>query len=214
MFKVICRTNGFKVVPFSHAHRHSVSGYDLLYGFDFAAEESISISGKFREWLKQKKEHEPTPRDWQYHNLKRLEVLYKAFFYFLRVYHDEVNAILLKISGCEVGPKSSMNSSIRNDQSPVTQAILPKLPNYPDWFRDMRNRRNFLKEYGDFDFDVLETGIRINWRQVADSEGPATNRNDFLNCTPVDFDEYFTDALQISTKVCEIALEKLKGVAV
>lgn len=193
------------LTKFKNIHRFSVAAYDILYSFDIAAEYSIDLLKLNNQWLEQKQIDKTTPISPKYFEIHRLELMYKALFYFLRVFQDEANRLLLGLLGSEPGPGSSMQKSLKNEQNPVTQALNKTFPEYKDWFFELRERRNRIKSYGDFDTVFMEDDIKIRFILIDEQDEEKNNRNLEFMISPIFFDDYFGKAITI----CKQLIEKI-----
>ncbi|MBI3803848.1 MAG: hypothetical protein HY282_08820 [Nitrospirae bacterium] len=80
-----------------------------------------------------------------------LRVGYKAFFYFIRTYHDSLYKTLLSIIRQQAGRASAMTDTFDHKKkefklnNPVAQIIRTSYPDYINWFLSWREKRNAIK---------------------------------------------------------------------
>ena len=68
----------------------------------------------------------------------------KAFYWFLRAYHDSIYRVVVAREGTRPGDKATMARGLR-EQSPIRVMLDRRLPTYPSEFLAMRERRNRVK---------------------------------------------------------------------
>lgn len=88
-----------------------------------------------------------TPADYEWDSQLSFQfaAAFKATYYFLRALQDAVYAALLEASGQRAGTYSSMNDCAKKRNNPIHALVAEALPEYFDWFVDLRRVRNDMK---------------------------------------------------------------------
>ncbi len=112
-----------------------------------------------------------------------LQTAYKAYFFFVRAFHDAAYRVILLLSGQRPGLHSSMHAAVKNTNSPV-HAKIATIPGYIEWFTDFRDKRNRIKVGANFSLCGPQWDVGIGFNKttpeggiVVDmSEGPNSYR--------------------------------------
>lgn len=83
-----------------------------------------------------------------------LKACYKAYFFFIRAFHDSCYGVLLNLADATPGNFSSMNRCIGRRVAPVFEQI-NSIPGYVLWFNDFKRKRDAIKRGQIFLFAVL-----------------------------------------------------------
>ena len=75
---------------------------------------------------------------------RELKAAYKAYFLFIRAFHDAGYGVLLDLHGQKAGIYSSMNRCVTNAKGPIYEAIFA-IPGYVDWFKSFKEKRDKIK---------------------------------------------------------------------
>ncbi len=74
-----------------------------------------------------------------------LKVIYKAYFLFIRAFHDACYGVFLNIAGLTTGKLQTMSSCIKKEiKSPVYQHV-SKIHGYVEWFKNFKKMRDTIK---------------------------------------------------------------------
>ncbi len=79
---------------------------------------------------------------------RRFGVVYKAFFYFVRVYQDAIYVVLNNLLG-ECTARGSMSKAL-GERNPVRALLEHDTPGYLEWFAVWRDQRNRWKDGADY----------------------------------------------------------------
>jgi hypothetical protein len=86
-----------------------------------------------------------------YNSLEKLAVGFKSLFFFIRAYQDMLYMTILCLNEQPVGSRSGMKDALNKDMksikqtNPAGELLLKIYPEYADWFRTLRARRNDCK---------------------------------------------------------------------
>lgn len=88
--------------------------------------------------------------------LQALSVLIKAWLFFVRAFCDNAYRLLLADAEDRPAPQGGSMASALNERNPVAKILSTHAPEVPDWFRDLREVRNAMKEGAAFAFSQLD----------------------------------------------------------
>jgi hypothetical protein len=98
-----------------------------------------------------------------------LKAVYKAYFFFIRAFHDACYGVVLNLSNQSPGAYSSMNRCITKKASRVFEQI-ETIPGYVNWFIAFKQKRDLIKSGVDF-FSMWPTGRCWCWIQQKHARG-------------------------------------------
>jgi hypothetical protein len=91
----------------------------------------------------------------------------KAFYWFLRAYHDAIYRVIVALGGSRPGDEATMARGLA-EQSPVREMLDRQLPTYPAEFLAMRERRNRVKR-GTGHGSMISSGeVSIHFSSISD----------------------------------------------
>jgi hypothetical protein len=100
----------------------------------------------------------------------QLKVAYKSYFLFIRAFHDACYGVLLNLHSQRPGKYSSMNDCIKNEKSLVHDKIIT-IPNYVEWFKSFREKRDIIKLGVDFSLCGPENDVGISFVKATAERG-------------------------------------------
>jgi len=133
--------------------------------------------------------------------LGKLGVVYKAFYFLVRAFHDVLYKMILCLHGQNVGPKSSMKDAIDYElrslkrTNPVGEFISNCCEGYAEWFIPMRARRDLSKYGVGISYEMGKNFVNNETSLAIKIGNPTRNQSPALT-----LDE-FTKSLTISTQI-------------
>jgi hypothetical protein len=103
-----------------------------------------------------------------------LKTCYKAYFFFIRAFHDGCYRVLLNLNGQTPGDYSSMNQCIKKKVSPIFEQI-GSIPGYIDWFKAFREKRNIIKKGINFSLCGPQWDVGVGFSTVTPEGGLVSN---------------------------------------
>ena len=88
-----------------------------------------------------------------------------------------------------------MQKTLKSDQNPITQILNKDFPEHKEWFTDLRDRRNRIKAFGDFDTLIEEDDILIRFILIDEGDETMNQKNSELNVSPIHFGDYFEKSI-------------------
>ncbi len=76
---------------------------------------------------------------------RRLFALAKAFFLFVRAYHDALYGVIFELITGQPAGDRRMQKAAQREGNPVGRVIREQMPEYFDWFEQYRAQRNSIK---------------------------------------------------------------------
>lgn len=111
-----------------------------------------------------------------------LKASYKAYFFFIRAFHDACYGVLLNLGGSTPGAYSSMNQCIKKKVSPFFEQI-GTIPGYVDWFNAFRQKRDLIKRGVNFSLCGPQWDVGVGFNSITPAGGlvvsGGTNGNNF-----------------------------------
>lgn len=137
----------------------------------------------------------------------RLQVAYKALFYFFRAYQDALHNVILEIEGHTAGQHSSMTDAIDwkkqcyENGKPVAEVLKSCFPEYLDWFCDWRKKRNDVKLGASFSIAGPAEDPGIGFTMIDEKTGGVV-----VDCSKSVHISDVIEALKASVRLARIAL--------
>lgn len=103
-----------------------------------------------------------------------LKTCYKAYFFFIRAFHDACYGVLLNLNSQTPGEYSSMNRCIDRKVAPIFEKIL-SIPGYIDWFKDFKDKRDLIKKGTNFSLCGPQWDVGVGFGTVTPEGGVVTN---------------------------------------
>lgn len=103
-----------------------------------------------------------------------LKACYKAYFFFIRAFHDGAYGVLLNLTGQTPGVYSSMNKCISKASSPAYDHVC-KIPGYTDWFKYFKAKRDAVKMGQNFSLHNRGREIEIGFNTITNKGGVIVN---------------------------------------
>jgi hypothetical protein len=103
-----------------------------------------------------------------------LKACYKAYFFFIRAFHDGCYGVLLNLIGQTPGAYSSMNKCVTKASSDAYNHIC-KIPGYVDWFKNFKAKRDAVKMGQNFSLYCSNGNIGIGFNTVSQEGGIVVN---------------------------------------
>jgi len=103
-----------------------------------------------------------------------LKTCYKAYFFFIRAFHDACYGVLLNLNGQTPGNYSSMNHCIDRKVSPIFEKIV-SIPGYIVWFKDFKKKRDLIKKGINFSLCGPQWDVGVGFDTVTPEGGSVTN---------------------------------------
>ncbi len=139
---------------------------------------------------------------------RRLETAFKSVHMWLRAYQDALCGVLLALRGEKVGAYTSMSKALKPSK-PLTEFLAEQLPDYEEWFRRWRARRDEMK-------------LGASFRTVIDTDPPRIRGLSFVfppRATSTEVEEGFVTlddviaGLDMSTRLTELVRSTLESEA-
>lgn len=125
--------------------RDTLSFVTLLRNLEAAEiSRSDTLDAQIAKWQESDKRRAPEG-EWDSQLSFQFAAAVKATYYFVRALQDSVYAALLESTGQSAGAYSSMQKCATNAGNPIRHLINEALPDYFDWFADLRGIRNQMK---------------------------------------------------------------------
>jgi hypothetical protein len=99
-----------------------------------------------------------------------LKTCYKAYFFFIRAFHDACYGVLLNLNGLTPGHYSSMNRCIERKVSPIFEQIV-SLPGYIKWFKAFKEKRDLIKKGINFSLCGPQWDIGVGFDRITPEGG-------------------------------------------
>jgi hypothetical protein len=103
-----------------------------------------------------------------------LKTCYKAYFFFIRAFHDACYGVLLNLNGRTPGDYSSMNRCIDKKVSPIFEKIV-SLPGYIAWLKDFKKKRDQIKKGINFSLCGPQWDVGVGFTTVTPEGGSVSN---------------------------------------
>lgn len=103
-----------------------------------------------------------------------LKTCYKAYFFFIRAFHDACYGVLLNLNGRTPGDYSSMNRCIDRQVPPIFEKIV-STPGYIVWFKDFKEKRDLIKKGINFSLCGPQWDVGVGFGTVTPEGGLVTN---------------------------------------
>ncbi|MFH2057776.1 MAG: hypothetical protein ABIJ59_02615 [Pseudomonadota bacterium] len=103
-----------------------------------------------------------------------LKAVYKAYFFFIRAFHDACYGILLNLNGQQAGAYSSMNKCLKKQPKPMYNQVA-SIDNYIDWFKDFKNKRDSIKKGVSFSLCGPQWDVGVGFTKVTRAGGVTVN---------------------------------------
>lgn len=125
-------------VPRYVSSRAFATGDDVLSAVEGLAREYALAARALEEFVRSGEGMRTFP-EW-----RRAETAFKSVHMWLRAYQDSACGVLLATRGDRVGAHTSMSDRLKPGK-PVGAFLAERLPEYADWFRAWRDRRDQMK---------------------------------------------------------------------
>jgi len=99
-----------------------------------------------------------------------LKACYKAYFFFIRAFHDACYGVLLNLNGLTPGAYSSMNKCISKNVSPMYEQVCT-IPGYVEWFKSFKEKRDLIKRGVNFSLCGPQWDVGIGFVRVTPGNG-------------------------------------------
>lgn len=99
-----------------------------------------------------------------------LKACYKAYFFFIRAFHDACYGVLLNLSGSTPGDYSSMNRCISRKVAPIFSQI-SNIPGYIEWFDAFKTKRDNIKKGIGFSLCGPQWDVGVGFDRVTPEGG-------------------------------------------
>ncbi|WP_027148315.1 hypothetical protein [Methylobacter tundripaludum] len=99
-----------------------------------------------------------------------LKAVYKAYFIFIRAFHDACYGVLLNTNGATPGAYSSMRKAIDKKVEPIYSKIIT-IPDYVDWFTDFKNKRDTIKIGVNFSLCGPQWDVGVGFNKITAEGG-------------------------------------------
>lgn len=103
-----------------------------------------------------------------------LKACYKAYFFFIRAFHDACYGVLLNLNGLTPGAYSSMNKCIRKKVEPMYDQICT-IPGYVEWFTSFKEKRDIIKRGVSFSLLGPESDVGIGFDRITPENSVVVN---------------------------------------
>lgn len=94
-----------------------------------------------------------------------LKTCYKAYFFFIRAFHDSCYCLLLNLANQNSGNYSSMNKCIQKESMPMFEQI-SSISGYVDWFKDFKKKRDAIKIGQNFSLCGSQWNVGISFNEI------------------------------------------------
>lgn len=105
---------------------------------------------------------------------RELKAAYKAYFFFIRAFHDACYGVLLNQSGATPGAYSSMRKCIDKQVQPIFGKITA-IPGYTDWFRSFKSKRDQIKLGANFSLCGPQWDVGVGFNRITAEGGVVVN---------------------------------------
>lgn len=99
-----------------------------------------------------------------------LKACYKAYFFFIRAFHDACYGVLLNLNRLAPGAYSSMNKCISKKVSPMYEQVCA-IPGYVEWFKAFKEKRDIIKRGVNFSLCGPQWDVGIGFNRVTTENG-------------------------------------------
>lgn len=99
-----------------------------------------------------------------------LKAGYKAYFFFIRAFHDASYGVLLNLCGSTPGAYTSMNRCITRKVSPIFEQI-ETIPGYIDWFKAFKKKRDLVKSGVNFSLCGPQWDVGVGFNKITQEGG-------------------------------------------
>ena len=102
-------------------------------------------------------------------SMRELKASYKAYFFFIRAFHDASYGVLLNLNGLNPGKYSSMNKCITKQNDIYKQIDL--IPGYVDWFKAFKKKRDLVKGGVNFSLCGPQWDVGVGFNKITQDGG-------------------------------------------
>lgn len=106
-----------------------------------------------------------------------LKACYKAYFFFIRAFHDACYGVLLNINGSTPGAYSSMNKCVTKQVTPMFKQI-NDIPGYVDWFISFKTKRDLIKLGTNFSLCGPQWDVGVGFNRITPEGGVVSDASE------------------------------------
>ena len=98
-----------------------------------------------------------------------LKASYKAYFFFIRAFHDACYAVLLSLHGQDSGPHSSVSNCLKKKNE--YSGMIATISGYEKWFVEFKRKRDVVKRGVNFGLVGPENDVGVLFNTVTTEGG-------------------------------------------
>jgi len=107
-----------------------------------------------------------------------LKAAYKAYFFFVRAFHDACYGVLLNANGAHPGSYSSMRRCLDKKVEPIYTSVA-SIPGYVDWFYSFKEKRDEVKRGANFSLVGPQWNVGVGFNRITPEGGLTTGTMTF-----------------------------------